>query len=94
MRRALHFLILLYPKQWRNRYKAEFEALLDDVSPTWRTLFDVLGGAVKMQFKIWTPWKMIAAFGLVGVIAALAVTLTIPAQYVSQAVIKVETGEM
>jgi capsular polysaccharide biosynthesis protein len=92
MRRALNVLISLYPKQWRNRYKKEFEALLDDVSPTWRTLFDVLGGAVKMQFKIWSPWKIIAAFGVVGVVYGFAVTLTIPKRYVSEAVIKIQAG--
>jgi capsular polysaccharide biosynthesis protein len=93
MRRALTVLISLYPKPWRDRYRNEFEALLDDVSPTWRTLFDVLGGAMKMQFKIWSPWKMIAAFGVVGVISAAIYSWTIPARYVSGAVLRVEDGQ-
>src|ERR1035437_3798593 len=88
MKRALNALISLYPKTWRNRYESEFKALLDDVSPTWGTLFNVLGGAMKMQLKSWSAWKTVAAFGLVGATGALAFTLTIPHRYVSTAVIK------
>jgi hypothetical protein len=88
MKRALNALISLYPKSWQKRYKNEFLALLDDVSPTWGTLFDVLGGALKMQLKIWSSWKTVAAFGVVGVIAASVYTLTIPKRYVSQAVFR------
>lgn len=87
MRRALQSLIFLYPKAWRDRYKNEFDALLEDVSITWRTFFDVLGGAVKMQMKRGTAWKIVAACGLAGVLAAGVFTLTIPKRYVSTAVI-------
>ncbi len=90
MKRALNVLISLYPQAWRSRYQGEFEALLDDVPPTWRTVFDVLGVALKMQMKTWTPWKMIAAFALAGVVGAGAYSLTIPDRYVSRAIIKVE----
>jgi outer membrane lipoprotein SlyB len=87
MNGALQSLILLYPRAWRDRYESEFRALLDDVSPTWRTLFDVFGGALKMQMKIWSPWKLVAAFAIVGVLGSAAFTLTIPERYVSTAVI-------
>src|ERR1700722_16715223 len=98
MRRVLRDLILLYPKAWRRRYQHEFEALLGDVSPSWGTLFDVLGGALKMQLKIWTPGKIVAAFALTGVVGAAVYSLTIPNRYVSTAVVKLitapqETGE-
>jgi uncharacterized protein involved in exopolysaccharide biosynthesis len=87
MKRAIHALILLYPKKWRNRYKNEFDALLEDVSPTWRTLFDVFGGAMKMQLKTGNLWKTVAAFGLVGLFGAIAFLAVTPARYVSTAVI-------
>jgi uncharacterized protein involved in exopolysaccharide biosynthesis len=94
MRRALIVLISLYPKTWRNRYKNEFCALLDDVPPTWRTLFDVFGGALKMQMTAWSPWKIVAAFAVVGAIAAIAFSLAIPNEYVSTAIVKIgDAGE-
>jgi LPS O-antigen subunit length determinant protein (WzzB/FepE family) len=89
MKRALKALTALYPKSWRNRYKNEFDALLDDVSPTWRTFFDVLGGAVKMQMQIWSAWKIVAAFGLAGVLLAVGITFMIPKSYISTAVIQI-----
>ena len=65
MRQALKLLISLYPKAWRTRYENEFEALLEDVPPTWRTCFDVFAGAMKMQLKAWNSWKIVAAFAMV-----------------------------
>jgi len=89
MKTTLQSLILLYPKAWRNRYENEFKALLDDVSPTWRTFFDVFGGALKMQMKIWNPWKIIAAFAIVGVVAAVGFAVMMPDRFVSTAIIKI-----
>ena len=43
-----------------------------------------------MQFKSWSAWKTVAAFGLVGILAAVAVTMMIPHRYVSTAVIRTE----
>jgi capsular polysaccharide biosynthesis protein len=97
MRRALNALILLYPKAWRERYQKEFCALLDDVPPTWRTLFDVFGGAMKMQMESWTPLKIIAAFTAIGMVGAAAYSWTIPDRYASTEVIKFDRrfdGEM
>ncbi len=90
MRDALKALISLYPKPWRKRYQTEFAALLDDVPPTWRTFFNVLGGALAMQLKVWSPWKIIAASAAFGALAAAAYTLTIPKRYVSEALIRVQ----
>src|SRR5580658_1625095 len=93
MRRALKRLIWMYPKTWRNRYENEFCALLDDVPPTWRTLLDVFGGALKMQMKVWSPWKIVAAFALAGVVSATAFSLIVPDRYVSTAVVKIGDGQ-
>ena len=92
MRKALNALILLYPKTWRERYQKEFCALLDDVPPTWRTLFDGFGGAMKMQMESWTPLKIIAAFTAIGIVGAAAYSWTIPDRYTSTEVIKLDRG--
>jgi hypothetical protein len=88
MKRALHAVISLYPRAWRDRYESEFRALLDDVSPSWKTFFNVLGGAMKMQFKTGRSWKIVAACALAGVVAGAALTWTIPHRYVSTAVLR------
>src|SRR5579864_6899656 len=94
MNGILKRLILLYPKTWRNRYQNEFEALLDDVPTSWRTLLNVFGGAIKMQMKIWSSWKSVAAFAIAGMLVAIAFSFTVPDRYVSTAVIKIENGGM
>ena len=49
MKRTLKFLARLYPSSWRNRYSDEFEALLDDISPTFGDVCDVLGGVLQAR---------------------------------------------
>jgi hypothetical protein len=39
----------LYPEAWRERYGAEFDALLEDVSPSFGDVCDVLGGALRAR---------------------------------------------
>jgi len=88
MKNAIKRLISLYPQPWRSRYESEFNALLDDVPPTWGTFFNVFGGAMKMQFKTGRSWKIVSACALAGVIAGVALTWTIPHRYVSTAIIE------
>jgi hypothetical protein len=38
MKRLVRLAARLYPTWWRRRYAAEFEALLEDVTPTGRLL--------------------------------------------------------
>jgi uncharacterized protein involved in exopolysaccharide biosynthesis len=90
MKRAINAVIWLYPKSWRNRYQNEFNALLDDIPPTWRALFNVFGGALKMQMKIWSPWKAVAAFAAAGLLCAIAFSFTVPDRYVSTSIITIE----
>lgn len=42
----IKLLILLYPHAWRQRYGAEYRALLEDMPLTWRMGFDSLRGAL------------------------------------------------
>jgi capsular polysaccharide biosynthesis protein len=78
----------LYPASWRRRYGAEFEALLDDVRPGARELWDVVAGALKMQMIAWDWRKTAAAFALAGAAVAGVVALRTPNMYISTAVVK------
>jgi hypothetical protein len=49
MRTLLRWAAKLYPATWRNRYAAEFDALLDDISPSLRDLFNVLGHVLRVR---------------------------------------------
>ena len=49
MKRLLRWASRLYPSGWRDRYGAEFEALLEDAPPKSSDLWDLLKGAFFMQ---------------------------------------------
>ena len=42
-----------------------------------------------MQMKIWSPWKIVVAFAVAGVVLAIAFSLLIPNPYVSMAIVKI-----
>ena len=41
----------LYPRAWRDRYGEEFDALIDDLTPRWRHVFNIVVGALIMQIS-------------------------------------------
>lgn len=49
MRILLRWAARLYPARWRNRYAEEFDGLLDDISPTFGDVCDVLGGVLRTR---------------------------------------------
>src|SRR6266566_1817943 len=49
MRTLVRWAARLYPPAWRNRYAAEFDALLDDISPSFRDVCDVLGDVLRVR---------------------------------------------
>lgn len=49
MRTLIRWAARLYPATWRNRYAAEFDALLDDISPCLRDVFNVIGDALRTR---------------------------------------------
>src|SRR5262245_1794472 len=61
MKRLIRLASWLYPSSWRRRYAREFEALLDDVKPGPRQLFDVLKGAIAMRVRM--EWSDIIRIG-------------------------------
>jgi hypothetical protein len=49
MRTLIRWAARLYPPSWRNRYAAEFDALLDDISPSFGDVCDVLGDVLRVR---------------------------------------------
>jgi len=49
MRTLIRWAARLYPPAWRNRYAAEFDALLDDISPSFGDVCDVLGNVIRVR---------------------------------------------
>ena len=49
MRILIYWAAKLYPATWRDRYAAEFDALLDDISPSLGDFFDVLADALRVR---------------------------------------------
>lgn len=92
MKRLLKFLARLYPPAWCKRYGAEFEALLEDRIPLTRDAFDILLGALKMQMATWSFVRIVVATALVGILAAVGFTFTLPSRYASKSVILVGPG--
>ena len=49
MRTLIRWAARLYPPAWRNRYAAEFDALLDDISLSFGDVCDVLGDVLRVR---------------------------------------------
>ena len=64
MKRLIRLAAKLYPKPWRERYGAEFDALLDDAGAGGRIAVDVLRGAVSMQAQHWEKTAVGAALAM------------------------------
>jgi hypothetical protein len=92
MRRLVRNLIRLYPANWRERYGDEFEALLEDSSPGWSAVFDLLKGAVKMQSNVRSFPKLAGGLAVAGMLAGLAISFLVSPRYISQAALQVTSG--
>ena len=79
----------LYPAAWRARYGAEFEALMEDVAPQWRDVWNVAGGAMEMQMTDVSFWKLVPALGVAGAIVMAVVAFLVRPVYESGAVMRV-----
>lgn len=55
-RLLIRCLLRCYPRAWRDRYGAEFAALLEEVSPGPGQLFDALRGATDAHRRGWATW--------------------------------------
>ena len=57
MRRLIYFFAKLYPSWWRDRYGAEFTALIEDDAATLRAALNALAGALLMQIFFLYDWN-------------------------------------
>jgi hypothetical protein len=78
MKRWIRWAALLYPFEWRVRYGAEFDALLDDAGLRWGDLVDVIKGAARMQMTSFNSyWKVAGLAAIAGGILAVGISLAI-----------------
>lgn len=81
----------LYPADWRLRYGAEFDALLEDAGPRWSDLANIIRGAAIMQTKQFMGYGKIAVLsGIVGALVAGGIAFALNNQYVSDATLMAE----
>jgi uncharacterized protein involved in exopolysaccharide biosynthesis len=93
VRSWIHLVARLYPARWRQRYGAEFDALLEESTPTWRNTVDVGWGALEMHMKMRSFLKLAAVCGLAGAILAAAIAVRTPDKFISEAVLRVSGDE-
>jgi uncharacterized protein involved in exopolysaccharide biosynthesis len=75
----------LYPKSWRNRYGEEIAALIDESPNTWRTVPDLIAGAIKEQFNMQSFTRLALGLSLAGLVAGFAGSFAVTPQFTSHA---------
>ncbi len=88
MKHITRLLARLYPSNWRKRYGAEFDALLEDAEPKPRDAFDILWGVFRMQISTWTFGRIIVASSVAGLSIAGVGSLLVQDRYESQTVVR------
>jgi len=84
----LHAAARLYPRAWRDRHGEEFDALIDDLTPRWRHVVDIVVGALIMQMSrlAFVP----IAMAVVGALVGAALSLAMPPVYASSSWVLVQ----
>ena len=93
MRRLLCWATRLYPPGWRERYGAEFEALLEDTPLQRADVWDVLRGALIMRMTKVNFVAIAAAFAVAGALIAGIATLVRFTGYTSTGTIAVQAAD-
>jgi hypothetical protein len=93
MRLLVRMAALCYPAGWRARYGAELDALLEDSGAGCAELLDVGKGAIAMQMTRGNVWTFISVCAVVGLLAAGAAALRMPAVYRSTALMRLPAGQ-
>jgi len=81
----------LYPRAWRARYGAEFEALIEQTGPRWRDFADIFKGALDMQLRTIGFWKLAAAGAILGGLLFGVRAWMRPVRYVSSSTLAINT---
>jgi uncharacterized protein involved in exopolysaccharide biosynthesis len=89
MKRSVKLASRFYPAAWRKRYATEFEAMLDQVDADWKDVFDILKGALTMQFSSWNFKTILLTFGLAGAVIGAVVAFSIPNRYSYTSVVRI-----
>ena len=93
MRQLIRWTARLYPAPWRDRYGEELDALIEDIRPQWKDLFNVLLGALRMQMTTWNYLKILGAVALAGALVAGVLAVETPNRYVSTAVVRITPAD-
>ena len=93
MRPILRLLTYCYPRDWRERYGAEMEYLIDSCEPRWRDCADLLQGAIRMRFHDRaSSWTTAFALMLLGAVLGGGAAMLMPKTYISHAIIEAPAG--
>ena len=91
MRHLVRVAVRLYPARWRARYGLEFDALLEELEPSWSGLFNVVYGALTMQMK--RAGVVAAACAVAGAIVGGASAQRMPETYASTATLRLPSTD-
>ena len=89
MKTWLRLAVRLYPAAWRDRYGVEFQAMLDESTPRWQDLVDILDGGLRMHLTRAHPALIVAALSLVGAFVAGAIAFNTAERFASMATINI-----
>jgi hypothetical protein len=81
MKPLLRVAARLYPRAWRDRYGVEFDVLIDDMTPRWRHVVDIMVGALVMQISRLAVIPV--ALAVAGAIIGAVVSRAMPPVYAS-----------
>lgn len=88
MKWLLRAAVRLYPRAWRHRYGEEFDALIEDLTPRWRYVANIVIGALIMQISRLALVPV--ALAVAGAGAGAAVSLAMPPVYASSSWVLVQ----
>jgi hypothetical protein len=88
MKRLLRGAARLYPRAWRDRYREEFDALIEDMTPRWRYVANIVVGALIMQISRLPLIPVVTA--VVGALVGAAISLAMPPVYASSSWVLVQ----
>jgi hypothetical protein len=91
MTRLLRAAARLYPRAWRVRYGREFDALIDDLTPRWGSVFNIAAGALAMQ--ITRPFVIPLVLAMGGFVAGALISLLMPPVYASSSQVLVRVPD-
>lgn len=78
------FVISLYPQSWRERYGAEFEALIEDMPSNLANTLDILKGALRMRLSAWSPIRVVLIAAVLGAIGGVLACVLLSRGYASE----------